>query len=118
MSYFSPTEVLNATDERIVEISALVAQNKVEGIESINQVEVGLQLLTLKHAYYSDISEDEKQAILYCLIKVSEKFTGPATSSIAPLVTKPQSNANVFFVGTGDNITHFWGTGNDISGFL
>ena len=81
MSYFSPTEVLNAVDERIIELSALAAQNNIEGIESIKEVEVGLQLLTLKHAYYSDISENEKQAILYCLIKVSEKFTGPALTN-------------------------------------
>ena len=121
MSYFSPTEVLNATNERIVEISALAAQNNIEGIESIKEVEVGLQLLTLKYAYNSDISEDEKQAILYCLIKVSEKFTGAALTNenaIGNVVTKPPSNQNVFFVGTGSDISHFWGTGNDISGFL
>ena len=114
------SQILTATDQRIVELGSEGAQRLVEGKSEDKAISIGKRLLIIKQAYNNaELNSKEKEALLYCLLKVSGKFAIAAITDSGGLgITVSPEGDNIFFIGTGDDISHYFGTGDDISGYL
>jgi len=114
------SQILTATDQRIVELGSEGAQRLVAGKSETKAVSIGKRLLLMKEAYSnSELNSKEKEALLYCLLKVSGKFSIAAITDSGGLgIPVNPPGDNIFFIGTGDDISHYFGTGDDISGYL
>lgn len=114
------SQILIATDQRIVELGLEGAQRLVNGKSSDKATSIGNRLLIIKGAYNNaELDSKEKESLLYCLLKVSGKFDVAAITNSGGLgITVSPEGDDIFFIGTGDDISHYWGTGQDISGYI
>lgn len=116
-------QILTATNQRIVELGTLASKNAIVGKESKVALSDGKRLLVLKKAYLNNgLTEDEKESLLYCMIRVSQKFDQPAIRKSGGLnldknVVKP-STVSMFQVGINDDVVDSWGLGDDVTGYL
>lgn len=120
MSAITSSQILTATDQRIIELGSNCAQRLVGGKSSDKATSIGKRLLTLKEAYNnSELNSKEKESILFCLLKVSGKFDVAAITGSGGLgLTVAPEEEDMFLVGTADDISDYWGTGGDISGYI
>lgn len=135
MSYYSPAEIIAAAEERLMELGTLGGQNLVAGKQENAQFSVGKKLINLLEAYDGDLDDDEKEAILYCLIQVSEKFALPANTngfddegSIGDLIQDvideeaaedlEELLADMVLIGEGDDVVDYFGEGDDTDDFI
>ena len=113
-------QILVATDERIIELGSEGAQRLVAGKSENKEASIGNRLLILKQAYINaELNPKEKESILYCLIKVSGKFDVAAITNSGGLgIGVSPGVDDIFFIGIGDDISHYFGSSGDISGFI
>ncbi len=92
------SEVINATNaiilaasERMVELGAEAAQRMLVGKDSVEQYTDGHKILSLlrAHVYEADMTDAEKEALLYCLRQLSGASEFP---TVEPLVGKGITN--------------------------
>lgn len=99
------SEVLIATDEKIVELGTTGAKRLIAGKTEEKNISLGKRLLLLKKAYNNtELEPKEKEALFYCLINVSGKF------AVAALLN---SGGLGIIIGTGFEILL-----EDDSGFI
>lgn len=115
------SQILTATDQRIVEIGTDFSKRLTDGKQS--KYDTMAKLVLLKKAYNNpELTEDERESILYCLLRLSNKFDVPSNLNSGGLGLNPivvgKPSPTLYLVGAGDDVTDYWGTGNDISDYL
>lgn len=118
-----------------MELGTLGAMNLVDGKQEDAQFVIGKKLITLLEAYDGDITDDEKESILYCLINVSEKFALPANTNgfgedggigdlIQDAIDENSENeleeelAQLMFIGEDDDVVDYFGEDDDTDDFF
>ncbi|MFO0447647.1 MAG: hypothetical protein ACK52I_02965 [Pseudomonadota bacterium] len=114
------SQILQATDQRIVELGVESSKNMTGGKVNSKLVCAGRRLMTLKKAYLNiGLTEDEKESILYCMLRLSGKFDQPKNTKTGGLnLNLFPAPLQLFDVGLGDDIADYWGIGLDVSGYL
>lgn len=115
-------EVIEAAETRMVELGAQIAQNMLEGKDSPELCDQGQRIRLLKRAYHDELEDKEKEAVLYCLRKLSEAFDVPAVTRrnlLGPIIPEvPEVVFEDFYIGSESDAEGHIGTEEDAENYI